>query len=211
MSTRIVTISHAWGAGGENIGRTVAQSLGFRYVDEEIITIAAEKQGLDTSVVADVERKKGLLARIIEDLASAPVPDAANVGLLVPEAMMPARPEDFRALIMDAIRETAEHGDVVIVAHAASIPLAGRGDLLRILITGSFDARVARVAASAQGDKAKATKLLKDSDAARADYFKRFYRIERELPTHYDLVVNTDALALDEAAAIIVAAARRHA
>ena len=37
------------------------------------------------------------------------------------------------------------------------------------------------------------------------------HRIERELPTHCDLVINTDALTADEAADIIVAAARRRA
>ena len=51
---------------------------------------------------------------------------------------------------------------------------------------------------------------MEDSDAARADYFERFYRIERELPTYYDLTLNMDALDVDEAVDIIVMAARRH-
>ena len=54
-------------------------------------------------------------------------------------------------------------------------------------------------------------RFVRDSDAGRADYFQRFYGIERELPTHYDLVVNTEALTPDEAADVIVAAARRRA
>ena len=53
-------------------------------------------------------------------------------------------------------------------------------------------------------------KSLKLSDAGRADYFLRFYRIERELPTHYDLVINTDTLTPAEAIDIVIAAARRH-
>jgi len=67
---------------------------------------------------------------------------------------------------------------------------------------------VQRLAESARRSKGDAEKLLKDSDAARADYFLRFYRIERELPTHYDLVVNTDALKPEEATDIVAAAAR---
>jgi cytidylate kinase len=51
---------------------------------------------------------------------------------------------------------------------------------------------------------------VKASDAGRADYFRRFYGIERELPTHYDLVVNTDVFDVEDAADIILAAARRH-
>ena len=113
-------------------------------------------------------------------------------------------------LIVEAIRETAEHGNVVIVSHAAGIPLAGRHDLLRVSITASLDTRAVRIAESQKSDdKAEAAKLLKDSDAARADYFFSFYKVERELPTQYDLVVNTDRLTSDEATDIVVAAAKR--
>jgi cytidylate kinase len=210
MTTRIVTISHATGAGGEDIGRSVADRLRFRYVDEEIIELAARKHGLEPAVVADAERRKNLLARILDDLGSAPLIDPSGAaGFVMAETPSLSRPEDVRALIVDAIRETAERGDVVIVSHAAGIPLAGRADLLRLLITASFETRVARVAADARVDKAEATKRVKESDAARADYFLRFYRIEHELPTHYDLVVNTDKMTADEATEIVVAAAGR--
>ena len=48
---------------------------------------------------------------------------------------------------------------------------------------------------------------MRDADAGRRDYLNRFYAVEEELPTHYDLVVNTDALTLDHAAAIVATAA----
>src|SRR5438128_9240 len=108
MPTRVVTLSHATGAGGETIGRTVAKALGFRYIDEEIINLAAQKEGIDAAVVADAERRKTFLARLLASLGDPPM-------------------------------------------------------------------------------------------------------IERELPTHYDLVINTDALSADEAADIVLAAARRRA
>jgi len=207
MPTRIVTISHTSGAGGDSVGRLVADRLGFRYLDEEIISLAAQKEGLDSDVVADVERRKGLLERILANLAQAPIVDAEIAW--VPSAL-PKR-EDMRALIIEAIRETGKRGDVVIVAHAASIPLAGSPGLLRILVTASAETRARRVAAGTTRDRAEASKLVKHSDDARADYFYRFYGIERELPTHYDLVVNTDVLDLEEAADVVVSAARRRA
>lgn len=103
----------------------------------------------------------------------------------------------------------ASRGQVVIGSHAASIPLAGRGDVLRTLITASFDARVER--AARDGRRRNPAQFVRDNDAGRAGYFQRFYGIANELPTHYDLVINTDAWAADEAADIIVAAARRRA
>ena len=206
--TRIVTISHAIGAGGDHIGRAVAKGLGFRYVDEEVIQAAAERHGVDPELVADVERRKTVLDRILNDIATVPMMDPGGMVMLPPEAFMTR--DDLRALIVEAIQETAERGQVVIVAHAAGIPLAGRVDVLRALITASFEARVQRVAEARRSSKHDAVEFLRDSDASRADYFLRFYRIERELPTHYDLVINTDVLKVEEAADIVIAAARRH-
>lgn len=204
MQTRVVTISHATGAGGNTIGRTVADRLGFRYIDEEIITVAAEKEGLDAQLVADTERRRTFLERLFSGFAGAMGPPLLESGVLMRDPMWD---ESLRTLIVEAIRETAERGDAVMVSHAASIPLAGRGDVLRVMITASLDTRVRRIAQV--GDQPDAATFIKDNDAARADYFQRFYRIEHELPTHYDLVINTDMLSADEAADIIVAAARR--
>jgi len=204
----VVTISHATGAGGETIGRTVADRLGFRYIDEEIITLAAEKEGVDAALVADTERRKSFLAQLFSGLAEGPV-DVG--GVLVPEAVMAPRSENLRIVIVEAIHDTAERGQAVIGSHAASIPLAGRADVLRALITASFDTRVKRVTRDGRRGTTDPARFIRDNDAGRADYFQRFYGIEHELPTHYDLVINTDALTADEAADIIVAAARRHA
>jgi cytidylate kinase len=48
---------------------------------------------------------------------------------------------------------------------------------------------------------------VKQSDAARRDYLKRFHGVDEELPTHYDLVVNTDVLSVELAAQVIGEAA----
>jgi cytidylate kinase len=133
-----------------------------------------------------------------------------SVAMLTPEAIT-MRSDHVRAVIVEAIREVAERGRVVIVSHAASIPLAGRRDVLRVLVTASEETRAQRAARDGLSSPADSARFVRDNDAGRADYFQRFYGIERELPTHYDLVINTDALTAEEAADVIVAAARRRA
>jgi cytidylate kinase len=209
MLTRVVTLSHATGAGGETIGRTVAKGLGFRYIDEEIINIAAQREGIDAAVVADEERRKSFLERLMAGIAI-PVIGEASASMIVPEAIV-ASGESLRTLIVEAIHEVAEQGQAVIVSHAASIPLADRPDVLRVFVTASATTRAQRAARDGGVAVAIAAEFIKENDAGRADYFQRFYRIERELPTHYDLVINTDKLRADEVAEIIVAAVRRHA
>ena len=205
MPRSVVAISHATGAGGEDVGRLVAERLGLRYVDEEIVLAAAAKEGLDPSLVADAERRKSLRARLLAGLSLVGT-DVGVAGATLPPPEL-QRSDDFRALILEAIADTADEGDVVIVAHAASLALAGRKSLLRVLITASPETRARRLAESDQSDQIEATKSIKRDDAARADYLKRFYTVDRELPTHDDLVINTDALGIEEAAEIVVRAA----
>ena len=57
MPCRVVCISHATGAGGEEVGKLVAERLGFLYVDEDIVAGAAARGGIDPGEVADEERR----------------------------------------------------------------------------------------------------------------------------------------------------------
>ena len=52
-------------------------------------------------------------------------------------------------------------------------------------------------------------RLAKQEDSGRAAYLKQFYGIDRELPTHYDLVVNTDLLTTEDASNLVVTASGR--
>jgi cytidylate kinase len=81
--------------------------------------------------------------------------------------------------------------------------------MLRVLVTASPATRQKRVAAAEQVDEAQAGRTIKDSDAGRRDYLKRFYSIDSESPTDYDLVVNTDHVSTEEAASIVLRAAGR--
>jgi cytidylate kinase len=68
---------------------------------------------------------------------------------------------------------------------------------------------VSRVAGAEQVEEAKAARTIKDSDAGRRDYLKRFYSVDSESPCDYDLVINTDVLSAEQAAEIILRAADR--
>lgn len=48
---KIITISREFGSGGRELGKRLADVLGFAYYDREIITAIAEKQGLDENYV----------------------------------------------------------------------------------------------------------------------------------------------------------------
>ena len=204
MSTRVVAISRTTGSGGESIGRIASERLGFRYVDEEIVAWAAEKAGVEPDLVADAERRKGLLARFVAGLGKSGVDAGIGLSVALPEL---STSEDFRALIGEAIRETAERGDVVIVAHAASRTLPEGPEVLRVFVTASPATRARRLSTAEGIDEEQAARAVKEADAGRRDYLKRFYELDEELPTHYDVVVNTDLLSPEQTADLVFHAA----
>jgi hypothetical protein len=192
MAANVVCISRTMGAGGEDVGRVAADSLGFDYVDEDIVSRAAERGEVSAEDIADAERRKSVLRRLLTELGTGSGVETYGLAPVGGGAM----PDDLRALIREAIEEVAARGNVVIVAHAASFALAGREDILRVLVTASPETRAARYEGS-----------IKDSDAERADYLRRFYGVEHELPTHYDLVINTDVVSVERAAELVALAA----
>ncbi len=204
MASKAVSISRTLGAHGEEVGRLVATELGFRYVDNEIINKAAERAGVSPDAVAGNEKTQSLLTRILEAIAKAPL----EPEMMVAQAEHPVNlTSAYEDLIEQVIVETAQHGNVVILAHGASIPLAKVSGVFRVLVTASKSTRIERVAAEQDLDEKQAKKTVEESDKERERYFERIYELNRELPTHYDLVVNTDVLSTEQAARIISHAA----
>ena len=202
MACNVVCVSHATGSGGEEIGKQVAQRLDYLYVDEEIVARAAAQGGLEPRDIADEEHRRSLIGRILEVLAEGGG-DAWTFGAGVTAAMESLRPADIRALIRETIVQTAARGRVVIVAHAASYAVESDPAKLRVLVTASPTTRAQRVSVQDTVDESQAVRMVKDSDAGRRDYLKRFYGVDRESPTDYDLVINTDVLSTAQAADII--------
>jgi cytidylate kinase len=85
--------------------------------------------------------------------------------------------------------------------------LGGRQDALRVLVTASPATRAGRLAEAEGLDESRAGRAIRDADAGRAAYLKRFHGVGQELPTQYDLVLNTDQLSPEQAAALISEAA----
>ena len=204
MSRSVVCISRTIGAGGEEVAKLVAEELGFRYVDDEIVRRAAELAGVSPEQVAQAEHSRPLVARIMEALATVPV---ISEGVYVAAPVLSPN-VSYSHLIDHVVRETAEQKDVVIVAHGASHALGDRPDVLRVLVTASPQTRAARLSRESGVDERIAAKSVDESDKERVRYLDRIYDVRHELPIHYDLTLNTDLVTPATASALVVAAAR---
>jgi len=183
MAAQVVCISRTDASLGEEVGTLVAERLSFQYVDEQVIERAARLAQVDPKLVAAVEKRQPLLRGLLDKLAAA------------------------RDLIQAAIQQIAKDGRAVIVAHAASMTLGAQARVVRVLVTASAETRARRVAAAHGITAAAAAAAVASYDRNRQDYLRRFHNISEELPTHYDVVVNTDVLTAEQATDVIVCAA----
>lgn len=199
MGYRAIALSQVDGAGGELVGRDLAQQLGFGYLNEAIVAQVAKDQGVDTAVVVGAERRKSFLTRVAELAAHGAVDVVPDPSLYVAD-----QTDTLLALIRDAVRDAAGRGSVVLVAHAACYACADRPEVLRVCITAPLPARASRVASALGISEKEAAKSLRRSDAGRASYLKRVYGVGGESPADYDVVINTERLAPDAAAGLIL-------
>src|SRR5919199_4414525 len=74
-SMPVVTIARQLGSGGEEIASRVAQRLGARLLDHDLLVRASERSGIPLSYLEDFdERGRGMLRRPIDLVRLVPLP-----------------------------------------------------------------------------------------------------------------------------------------
>ena len=201
----IVTVSRQLGAGGEELAHRVAERLGFRVVDNELVDRVSERAGLPPAeVAAKEERAPGFVERLARALARSAPEQQGQPAEKMPE------PEELSLVEATerAVAEIAAEGRVVLVGRAASAVLSGAHDALHVKIVAPVPARVERIAARYGVDAREAERRLKESDATRARYHRHHYQRDWNDAANYHMVLNTGALGVEGAVDQVVARAK---
>ncbi|HTS87982.1 MAG TPA: cytidylate kinase-like family protein [Gemmatimonadales bacterium] len=197
----LITISRQYGAGGSEVARLVAARLGWTVVDNDIVDRVAQRAGLAADVVKrQDERVPGFVERLARALT------ASSQEYAVPELGIAVR-EDEPSLVHiteRVVHELADEGRVVLVGRAAPAVLGTSLDALHVKLVAPRDFRI-RFAQQAEGlDHRAAEKMMDETDANRARYYREYYGRDWDDPTHFHMLLNTGLLGIDEAVAIVV-------
>jgi cytidylate kinase len=203
----IITVSREMGAGGAEVARRVAEALGWRVVDNELVDRVAARAGLPPEEVAvREERAPGFWERLVR-MASRAAPELfpAPAGE-VPEPEL----EDARLVRATeaAVAEIAAEGRAVLVGRAAPAVLSRERDALHVKIVAPRAIRIETVARRLGLSPPDAAAAVDESDASRRRYHQRHYRRDWADASNYHLVLNSAALGLDATVAAIVGRAK---
>lgn len=192
---RIITVSRQFGSGGRIIAQQVAEKLGWKYYDRDLIGKIAEKSGFAKEFIEE----KGEHATSGQHLAYN-VPSGFGwfpVGQSIFDKLYTVQ--------YNIIKEVADEGPCVIVGRCADYVLREREDCLRVFIHADMEFRIKRATEVHKVDTPKdMRKYLEDGDKKRKLYYK--YNTDRNWDdvSNYDLCLKSSTLGLDGCAKIIL-------
>lgn len=201
----IITVSRQMGAGGGEVARRVAEALGWRVVDNELVDQIATRAGLTPAEVRDREETApGFLERLIRMLTKA-APELLNP----PADRVPELEEAHLVKVTESVvADVARDGRVVMVGRAASAVLSRDRDALHVKIVAPKPTRIEAVMTRLRIDEVSAEAEVEQSDANRQRYHETYYERDWNDAANYHMVLNTAALGLAETAATIVGRAK---
>ena len=180
----VVTISREVGSGGTEIGQRVADTLGYRYADKQLI--------------ADVLKEYGFLnfERVYESTQSF-------------WDQIDKRTTEVIGMLDKVICALAHHGEIVIMGRGSFAILAGLGDVLNIRIQAPLSYRIHRVMDEKQiADWDTAEEMVQKWDHARKSFVEMAYNVDLSTASLFNLVLDTSKVPIDMAVNMIVDVAR---
>ena len=207
MAPPVITITRQYASGGSEVACLVAAELRWDVIDNEFVDEVARRAGLPPDAVAQRdERAPGLLERLARTLA------AGSPELFIATAGVPRVEPDEAALIQlteRVIAEAAAHGRIVLVGRGAQAVLAQRPDALHVYVVAAKPWRMKLAVERLGVNPAEVERVVDETDRQRDQYVRTYYGRQRQDVVNYDMVVNTEKLGIDGAAALVVAEVHR--
>ena len=194
---RTVTIARRMGSGGAYIGRHIAERVGLRYVDREVLRLAAERLGVEESALeTNRERVSGFWERFFGSLSFGP-PE----GTYAPPPVAAYSDKALFECQTGILRELAAREDCLIVGYGAAYVLPRHARMVNFFFHAPLHFRVRRVMEIyGIAEQENARRMVEDSDRLRAHYFREMTGKDWACADNYHLSVDTSMSPLPELA-----------
>ncbi len=192
----IVTIARGFGSGGRTIGKMLADRLGVKFYDKDLIRMASDVSGINESLFgqSDEKTKSGVFGKpgVYKGEVIAP----GKSGFISEENLF-----NYQAMV---IKQIAGEGSCVIVGRCADYVLRDDPSVVRVFIYADEEACI-KNAADVKGitDRREALKTIASTDKERAAYYKAHTGRDWIDARNYDLCLNSGNLGFDKCVEII--------
>ncbi len=177
----VIVIGRQYGSGGHDIGKALAEKLGYHFYDNEIIQMTAGSTDYDPQFIKDRE----------ENMTNSFLYDLMSQMYVYSETQESPRDEIFESEAR-VIRDLAEKGNCVIVGRCADYVLRDRPDTLKVYLHASEDFRTKRIMKAENLSGEDALQKVRRMDRRRSDNYRYYTRRIWGRAQNYDLTVNTE-------------------
>ena len=191
---KIVTISREFGSGGRTIGRMVADKLGYKFYDTEIIDQVVEDTGLSREIVERYDEYATHKNSFLYSIAVNAGGDNYS-GLSFANRVQVAQ--------VNFIKKLAEEGNCVIMGRGADYILRDRDDCFNVFVRASMDFRAKHVLDNYGETDVKIEDRLRDKDVRRKVFYRSFAMREWGACENYNLMLDSSAIGIEKCADII--------
>ncbi len=195
----VITIGYEFGSGGREIADMVANKLGIKVYDKELIALIAKNSGMNEDIL-----------REIDEVSTNSFLYAVSAGTLTGAHILGGNlPITDKAFITcsNIIKELAEKESCVIVGRCSNYVLKGKENLLTVFIHEELESRAQKLAKEQGTSVSEAESLIKKTDKKRANYHNYYSDARWGSRTDYDICINSK-IGLSNVADLIVNAAR---
>ena len=187
----VITIGRQYGSAGKEIGQKLADALGIKCYDKELLTVAAKESGLCHELFETHDEKptNSFLYSLVMDTYSMGYSSSGYMD-------MPINHKVFLAQF-DAIKKLALQESCVIVGRCADYALEDYPNAFNIFIYASLSDRIRRIKRiyGLSDDKAKDT--IVKTDKKRASYYNYYSSKKWGEAKSYDLCINSGVLGVE--------------
>ena len=195
----VITIGREFGSGGHEIGMKLAERLGIKCYDKELLELAAKESGLCEELFASQDEKptNSFLYSLVMDTYSVSGYSAA------PFLDMPLNHKVFLAQF-ETIKKIAEKESCVIVGRCADYALSDNPDCINIFIHADLDVRIKNVSRNLNITENKARDIINKTDKQRASYYNYYTSKKWGDSKSYNLSLDAGKLGTDNCVEMIL-------
>ena len=193
----VITIGRQYGSGGRELGQMIANRLGFEFYDEELVTMAAEKNKMHEDILKAVDEKatKSLLYTLV-----------TGSDLRYMHSTQYDMPINDKLFITQSeiIKNLSEKSSCVIVGRCADYVLRDSNhNCIHLFIYADMESKIKRISKKYDLSEDNAKDKIKKIEKVRKSYYNYYSSRDWGNTANYDLCLNTAKLGLDKSCDII--------
>ena len=178
----VIAIGRQFGSGGHDIGKILAEKLGYDFYDAEIIQMTAGTTGYTPEFIKKNE----------EIMTNSLIYDLVNQMYLNADMQDEAPKDKIFEAECQVVRNLAKKGNCVIVGRCADYVLRNSENCLKVFFSAPLASRIRRVAQRQNISEGEAKATVQKNEKLRADNYRYYTRRMWGAAGNFDLSLNTD-------------------